>query len=280
MIRHEFESPVDGMTLFRNIWLPPETPRAMIVFAHGMLEHSGRHADWGRRFASDRAIGVAAPDARGHGKSDGRRAWVEDFDHFVDDYRQTVRDVAGEYPETPLFMMGFSMGGAIATLTAMEPARIPTQVAGLILIAPAVRFQGKMFPALHLAASVLDHVVPKIRIAKPNFNILSRNKNLVEEFRNDPLVHHGQLLLHFSTEILKAMNRIQHQADRLRLPLLVMQGSSDWVVTPSGATDLIEKASSRDKTLQFYEGLYHELLHEPEQDQVLGDLLDWVGARS
>lgn len=279
-----FESELDGLKLCRYWELPAEKPRAMIVFAHGMLEHGGRHLDWAERMVQEQGIGVVLPDARGHGRSEGRRAWVRHFDDFVADYVQTLRFTAERFPDVPLFAMGFSMGGAIASLSVLTRQQGQTDqpvpdLAGLILVAPAIRFRGKYFPALHLTASIADFFLPKLLVAKPNFSIMSRNQNLIEQFQHDPLVHQGQLILHFSTEILKAMSRIQNLAPELTLPLLVLQGDSDWVVTPSGASELVDAVSSKDKTLKMYPGLYHTLLHEPEQDQVFSDLADWLNRK-
>ncbi len=316
-IEEYFASPVDGLWLFRQIWTPPavSSPRAVIVFTHGMMEHSGRHADWAQHFAAEHNIAVVAADARGHGRSEGRRAWVRDFGDFLDDYAQVLCDAAQKFPGVPLFAMGFSMGGAIATLTALrrqalglKPSEnletscgqalqrwtntgrrvegrcfgktkriqnIPT-LSGVILAAPAIRFRGKMFKPLCFAASVLDHFAPQIWVAKANYSLLSRNRELIASFNADPLVHHGVLLLHFGTEILGAMRSIQKLAPRFSLPLLMLQGTSDWVVTPSGAADFVAAASSSDKTLKLYDGLYHDLLHEPERDAVLADVLAWL----
>lgn len=279
-----FDSPIDGLRLFRHWILPEVQPRAMIVFAHGMLEHGGRHLDWAERLAREQHFGIVAPDARGHGRSEGRRAWVRQFDDFVNDYIQTLADVRKRFPDVPLFAMGFSMGGAIASLTAIArttgDSSLPIpELEGMILVAPAIRFRGKYFPALHFSASLLDFFLPKLFVAKPNLSIMSRNEELIRLYQNDPLVYQGQLILHFGTEILKAMSRIQQQAHLIDLPLLVMQGDCDWVVTPSGASELVELIGSRDKTLKMYPGLYHTLLHEPEQDQVLGDLADWIDKR-
>ncbi len=271
-----FSSPLDGIELFRQTWRPEGRPRAAIVFAHGMLEHAGRHGDWAAILADRYGIAVSAADARGHGRSAGRRAWVDRFDHFTVDYGQMLQDTAERFPGAPLFAMGFSMGGAIATLTALTKAERIPDLAGLILVAPAIRFRGKMFPALHFTASLLDCFAPQFSVIKPGFSSVSRDPQIVRDMQADPLVHKGMLLLHFGTEILRAMRTIQKRAIELKLPLLMLQGSSDWVVTPSGAEDFVREAGSRDRTLKMYPGLYHDLLHEPEREIILDDLVRWA----
>lgn len=277
MISNEFLSPTDGITLFRHVLMPRSAPRAIIVMAHGMLEHGGRHLDWAEIMVSQHQVALVLPDARGHGRSGGRPAWIERFDNFVSDYVQSLNDAANGFPNVPIYAMGFSMGGAIASLTALSENR--PALAGLILAAPAIRFRGPWFGTLYRVASFLDHLMPNLGVARPGFNALSRDKELVRDYMQDPLVFHGKLRLHFATEILRAMKRIQRNAARLNEPLLVLQGTQDRVVTPEGADELVRMAESNDKTLHHYEGFYHALLHEPERDQVLQDLSRWLNER-
>jgi alpha-beta hydrolase superfamily lysophospholipase len=67
--------------------------------------------------------------------------------------------------------------------------------------------------------------------------------------------------------------------EEVSTPLLVMHGTADTVTDPEGSKDLARRASSKDKTLKLYDGLYHDLLHEPEKAQVLGDVTQWLKER-
>ena len=58
--------------------------------------------------------------------------------------------------------------------------------------------------------------------------------------------------------------------------ILYVQGESDSVVDAAGARFLEQQVSSSDLTLVTYPGLYHELFNEPERDQVLQDVVDWL----
>ena len=68
-------------------------------------------------------------------------------------------------------------------------------------------------------------------------------------------------------------------AEAIELPLLVLHGTGDLVVDPRGSRELHARARSTDKTVKLYEGLYHDLLHEPEKEQVMADLIEWLDAR-
>ena len=59
-----------------------------------------------------------------------------------------------------------------------------------------------------------------------------------------------------------------------------MHGTEDALPSPAGSEALYRRAGSTDKTLKLYDGLYHEILNEPEKDVVLEDIASWLDARS
>lgn len=65
----------------------------------------------------------------------------------------------------------------------------------------------------------------------------------------------------------------------MRAPLLILHGTGEAVTNPEGSRRLFDQAAAVDKTLKLYEGLYHDLFHEPEKDRVTGDLIAWLDAR-
>ncbi len=78
--------------------------------------------------------------------------------------------------------------------------------------------------------------------------------------------------------MIAAMERVRAEADRIKLPLLILQGGGDRLVDPAGAQMLYDKVASVDKKLIVYEGFYHEVFNEPERDLVLSDLEQWLEA--
>jgi alpha-beta hydrolase superfamily lysophospholipase len=74
------------------------------------------------------------------------------------------------------------------------------------------------------------------------------------------------------------MIRVTAEAETINLPFIVIQGSEDKLVDPAGAQMLYDKASSADKRIKIYEGLYHEVFNEPEREEVLKDVEVWLDA--
>ncbi len=264
----------DRRSLFRQAWLPESTPRATVLVIHGFGEHSGRHAGHAAKL-SDRGYAVHAFDLRGHGRSDGARVYVDRFDQYVDDFDRFFRIVREETPGGPMFVFGHSMGGSIAALWAID--RQPV-TAGLVLSAPALHVATEVFPVLRRLAALVGRWLPRLRLVRLGCRTLSRDQAVVEAFRADPLVFHGRFPARTGAEILRGGREVLRRAAALRAPLLILQGTADRVVDPGGAEVLNACAGSADKTLCQYEGLYHEVLSEPERDQVLADLIAWLDA--
>lgn len=265
----------DGLSLYQQCWLPESECRAVLLVIHGINEHSGRYA----RFAADlnrQGYAVYGMDLRGHGKSNGERAWIASFDIFLDDIQILLDHVAHQQPEKPLFLLGHSMGGLIIAWLAIT--RQP-QVSGLIFSGPAILVGGKVFPILRRLAAFFSLVWPKLRLVRIGCRFISRDPQVVEDFKNDPLVFHGRFPVRTGAEILRVAKQVQQRLAEIRLPFLVMHGTGDIVADANGSRLLYARASSADKTLQLYDGLYHEILSEPEREQVLNDLLAWLNAR-
>ena len=262
----------DGLRLYEQWWLPEGEPVAVVVVVHGVTEHGGRHG----RLAEDlnhRGYAVSAMDLRGHGRSEGDRVMVRAFDQYLDDVEILLDRVAARWPGKPVFLLGHSMGGAIVALLGILR---PPKVRGLILSAPAVLIGGGVFPVLRRLATLVSKVWPTLRLTQMGCGFISRDPAVIESFRNDPLVFHGRFPVRTGAEILRAAKRIQAGANRINLPLLVMHGTGDVVTDHRGSRLLVARAGSSDKTLRLYDGLYHELFSEPEREQLVSDLLDWL----
>ena len=263
-----------GVDLFWQAWLPAEA-RAVVVIAHGAGEHSRRYEHVARRLV-DAGYAVYALDHRGHGLSKGRRALVDRMDRVIADVRTLVGRAASENPGRPLFLLGHSMGGTIGIAFA---ARHQEELAGLALSGPVAVLEAAS-PALRVVASVLSTLTPGLGVFAVDASLVSRDPEVVRAYREDPLVFHGKLPARTVAELAAAVGRFPAEVPRIRLPLLVMHGTKDALAPVAGATMVHERAASGDKTLRLYEGLYHEILNEPERQTVLDDLLSWLDDRS
>ncbi len=268
-------SGVRGTPIAHREWLPDGDARGIVVIAHGINEHGGRYAHLARRLTGEGWM-VAALDHRGHGLSGGRRAAVERFDDWISDLDAYIGAVLVAAP-SPLFLLGHSLGGLIATVYAL---RHQERLDGLVLSSPSVMPPKSMSPAALRAGRLLSRWAANLPVVGLRLDAVSRDPAVVRAYREDPLVHLGRVRARTGAEALRAIAEVRRDIGHLRVPLLTMQGTLDLLVDPEAARWVDGHAGSPDHTLLIYDGLYHEVFNEPERERVLDDLAGWLSAHA
>lgn len=262
----------DGLELFAQAWLV-DKPKAAVALVHGIAEHSSRYRH-AAEFLAERGYTVYTFDLRGHGRSPGKRILFQHMDQHSTDVATFLQWVQRETTEVPLFLFGHSMGGLVVTyyvLTAKPSLR------GVILSAPAIKLDD-VSPMLLAIARLLAKVTPALPMRQLEFAAISRDPTVLEENRNDPLIYHGGIPVSTGLAMARAVAHVQQQMTEFRLPLLLLHGTGDRMVTPEASKQLYAQAATTDKELKLYEGLYHELLNEPEKEEILEDIIRWLDA--
>ena len=270
-IEGNFEG-VRSVNIYYQGWLPEENIKAVLLVVHGLGEHSGRYMNVVNHFVP-LGYAVYGLDHIGHGKSDGPRELVNSFDDFTDTLTTFYNMVAGWQADKPIFLLGHSMGGAIASYYLLDHQ---DKFKGAVISAPSVKVGDDVSQTTITLGKILSKIAPKMGLLALDVNGISRDPEVVQAYVNDPLVFHGKTPARLAAELLSAMLRITTEASKITLPLIIVQGAKDSLVDPSGAQMLYDKASSKDKTLKIYDGLYHEVFNEPERERVLKDVEDWL----
>lgn len=263
----------DGLVLFERSWLPPR--KSVIVIVHGYAEHSGRYDHVARRLVA-RGHGVHAFDLRGHGRSEGRRAYARSLDEHVADLEAFLARIHEGEPALPLFLLGHSMGGSIVALLLISGCE---GVDGAILSGAALQLRHGLSRMVLGIISFLGRLAPRLPLGRLGSEKISRDPAVVERYDSDPLVYRGRMAAGTASALIRATQAIDAQMEAITLPLLILHGTSDELTDPDGSRELYRRAGSVDKTLRLYDGLYHEVLNEPEKERVLADILDWLEAR-
>ena len=263
-----------GVALYGQAWLPQAPPRAVVVVAHGLAEHSGRYQGLAECLVMQR-YAVYAIDHRGHGRSAGPRANIGRFAHLVSDFSTFAGRAAREHPDAPVFLLGHSMGGAVAFASA---GRLQGALRGLVLSAPALAVAEAATPLKLALVRALSVIAPNTGALTLPATAVSRDAAVVQAYESDPLVFRRALPARTLAELLAAMAGFADQARRLRLPVLIQHGSADSLVPLGAAREIYHQIPASDRTVQLYEGLFHEIYNEPERERVIADLLDWLGA--
>ena len=231
-----------------------------------------------RRFLltlTDLGYVVVAPDHAGHGRSDGKRLGVTDFSDFTADL-QTVIDAAGEMPG-PHFLLGHSMGGAIALSYALDHQET---LDGLILSGPALAPGADLPPLMIRLAPILSRLAPWLPAAALEASAVSRDPQVVAAYENDPLVYHGKVPAGIGGALIAEMKSFPERLPSLTIPVLILHGDADVLANPEGSRMAARLAGGDDVTLKIYPGLFHEILNEPEQDAVIKEVTDWIVGHS
>ena len=261
--------------IYWQAWLP-ERVRAAVVVVHGVGEHSGRYAHVAKLLV-DAGCAVYALDHHGHGQSEGRRALIDSFDNAVADIDTLVERAHKEQPGKPLYLLGHSMGGALALAYALQHG---AKLAGLMLSAAAVALDG-LPPLAGPITKLLAAIAPGMGVIAVDPSLVSRDQEIVAAYAADPLNCHGKLPARTVAEIVRFSAWLPPQLPKLTLPMLVMHGGQDKLAGVAGSKMVHAKAASTDKTLKIYETLYHEIFNELPADRarVLADLAAWLSPR-
>ncbi|KAG6745711.1 hypothetical protein POTOM_050214 [Populus tomentosa] len=215
----------------------------------------------------------------GNGGSDGLHGYVHSLDYAVDDLKSFLDKVLSENPGLPCFCFGHSTGAAIVLKAVMDP-KVEDRVSGVVFTSPAVGIQPS-HPFVVLLAPVISFLLPTFQLSTSNKKGMpvSRDPEALVAKYSDPLVYTGFIRVKTGYEILRITAFLQQNLKRLRAPFLVLHGAADTVTDPDASRKLYEEASSTYKTIKLLEGFLHDLLFEPERDEIMKDIIDWLNCR-
>jgi alpha-beta hydrolase superfamily lysophospholipase len=263
---------VRDTNIYYQYWLPDGEPKAILLVAHGIAEHSGRYMNVVNHFVPA-GYAVYGVDHIGHGKSDGKRVCVERFQDFTKTFKKFFDMIRGWQPIKPIFLVGHSMGGLISAAYLLKHQ---DELTGVVFSGPGIKVPENISNAVIFAGKILSVVMPKAGIIQLDAEGICRDPAVVDAYLNDPLVYTGKITARLSAEMLKTIQHVTGSAIKIRLPIMIVQGGSDKLVDPSGAQLLYDSVSSEDKKIKIYDGLYHEVFNEPEHGQVLDDVKVWI----
>jgi len=264
---------VGGLKIATRSWSPVGAVRGIMILVHGFNSHSGYFAWAGERFAED-GFAVYALDHRGRGKSEGERFYVEHFSDWLADVN-TLTDIArSENPGLPVYMLGHSVGGVIASSYVYEHQE---EIAGLIC--ESFAFDVGLPQLVQLALEGASYLIPHLPVYSLKNEIFSRDPAVIEQMDNDPLIANEKQPAETAAEVLKAAARLKEHMPNIKVPVFIIHGTDDKATRYQGSQYFYDNVGSADKTLKLYEGGYHDLLNDIDKETVMADILAWVNER-
>jgi alpha-beta hydrolase superfamily lysophospholipase len=257
--------------IFVRSW-SPGAPRAVVVLVHGFNSHSGYYIRTGEELAA-RGFAAYALDLRGRGRSDGDRFYIESMSEFVQDVATVVSLAKLRNPGLPTFLLGHSAGGVVSCLYVLEHQ---SELAGFICESFAFEVPAPDFAIAALKG--LSHLAPHAHVLKLHNEDFSRDPAVVKAMNDDPLIANETQPTRTVAELARADERLRAEFSAITLPLLILHGTADKATKPSGSQTFYDAAGSDDKTIEFYQGHYHDLLNDVGHEEVLADIVEWIEA--
>lgn len=267
---HGWTTP-DGKRIFARGWQPTGPPLSVINFIHDMGDHSGRYEAWGQLFAG-KGYAFLAADLRGHGRSDGPRGHAASYRLLQQDIDVFLEQSSRLFPEASPILYGQGMGGNLAINYVIAGQ---TRLHGLIAASPWLIKAFKLPLGKKAMARFFKKLSPPMplgRIIEPAN--LTRNREAVLSYRNDPLVHRN-----VSAGLFHALDRYGRHAlrnvYRINVPFLLLHGSADRITSHRASEQFVMNTSTMTRFRSF-PGAYHELHNEPERREVFESILAWL----
>ncbi|MFU8860176.1 MAG: lysophospholipase [Cyclonatronaceae bacterium] len=261
-----------GITIATYSSKPRSEARAGVLLVHGYAEYTGRYKHVIREL-NENGLAVFAVDHQGHGNSGGIRCYIKEFDYYVDDLGVYFQKIRKETNLKTWFVLGHSMGGAIALKLVL---RYQDNFKGMILTGPMLELITRVPKAVQEMAKYVAAVASTVPVVKLETEAISRDPEVVRNYINDPLVYSGRVRARMAVHFSNISKNSSALFAGINLPFWVGHGTLDRITSPEGSKTLYRLASSTDKTLKLYDGLFHEILNEPEKELVLEEICFWI----
>lgn len=252
-----------GALLHVSTW-PNPAATFLVLISHGYGEHIGRYEHVAERLVAEGAV-VIGHDHAGHGRSQGERALVENGEDLTDDLRRVAGWARARHPGLPVVLIGHSMGGLIATRYAQ---RFGEELTALVISAPIIGGNEAIEALLDLDP------IPEVPIDPAG---LSRDPAVGEAYAADPLVYHGPFLRPTLEALFAGVARVAESGGLGDLPTLWIHGTEDPLAPLGPTRAATEVIAGSDFSERIYEGAAHEVLNEINREEVLDDVVAFIG---
>lgn len=267
----------DGGKIFYQVFRPKSATKRVLVVHHGFGEHGGRYTNLVESLA-DKGFAIYLIDARGHGRSDGRRGVIHHFSDFFADLNQLINIAKQKESVSMVTLLGHSMG-AVITFLYTGTDNYQSDLDALITSGLAIKVQTDFVMDVKKGiGGFLAQVLPTLTIpAGLNVNLISHDKSVVDAYVQDPLVH-GNISAYLGDFLLNCYDLAINSAQRIKIPVYMFHGKEDQIALPSGTDAAFASLSSNDKSMKLFEGLYHETMNETPKERaiVLQELVAWL----
>lgn len=267
---------------------PLKNPISILIHLHGLHSHFqfiyDCPDDLKYRISYFEKVGILsyALEFAGHGKSDGLKGYISNFNDLIENVAELVELIKHDHPNIPIFILAESMGGAVA----IKYSILNKFIKGVILLAPMCGISEKVKPNF-----VLSKVLIGLSKVIPTWKMLSTNKlkeSTPIEFEEAKQLckyqYNGKLRMATARECYNVCKWINENCTKFDTPVLILHAKDDIITTINCSINFIGKCSSPDKELVSLDSKNHALLVPYTQDDntpniVMEKIIEWILAR-
>ena len=260
----------DGVELVYRHWpaTGPDAKGAVLLFHRGH-EHGGRMAHVVDELdLPDHHF--FAWDARGHGRSPGRRGHAPSFAHSVRDLESFTHHVAERHAvaREDMAVVAQSVGAVIAATWAHDYA---PPIRALVLAAPA--FSVKLYvPLARPGLALLRRLRGPFDVTSyVKAKLLTHDSARQASYDTDPLISRA-ISVDILLQLYEAGERVVADAAAITVPTQVLIAGSDYVVRQGPQQAFFARLGTPDKECETYPGLFHDILGEADRAPVIADM--------
>ncbi len=260
-----------GINIFASVWMPNNSPKAVVCLVHGFGEHCMRYTPYIEYFIK-KDIAFVAYDQVGHGESGGKRGVITSYNDLLNDVLLCIDKAKELFPNVPQYLYGHSMGGNIALnfLIKNQP-----KLQGAIITSPWLTLTNNPSFILRAMVTFLKTIFPNVTIKSGlEIEYISTVNEEVEKYKSDPK-NHGKISFRLLNSIVKSGIWAMLNTSKLKVPILLMHGAKDMITSP--LSSLIASKGNKEQ-IKFIEwaNAYHELHNEVNREEVANTVLNWI----
>ncbi len=248
-------------------------PDAVVCLVHGHGEHQGRYEHVAQHFKENNCAFLSF-DHPGHGKSEGKRGHINNYDDFLTCVTEVLAEADRAYPGVDKYLYGHSMGGNI---TLNYAVRKKPEVKGYIITSPWLKSTVGPTAIQYALGKMMLKIYPSFtQKTGLTTSALSRDGEIVQAYIDDPLVHSWMSTNLFFSAMAAAEYTTEH-ASEINRPVLLMHGDEDGIADIKGTEQFAKKAGFLVE-YEVWNGAFHELHNEPYRAKVLSRITNWINS--
>ena len=262
---------VGKYTIYNQKW-EVDSPTYKMVFIHGMGEHSGRYEHLAK-FMNKANISFYALDLPGHGKSSGKRGHIHKYKEFMNVLDAYVKQLNITNKDN-FVLMGHSMGGNLCANYLVKGKYKPKAA---IIASPWLQLAFKPTFLKIILAKIANYILPGLQQnSRLELDAISRDPREVVKYHEDPL-NHDMITPRMFIEVQNAGLYAVYKAHKISVPVLIYHGTSDAITSHKTSKFFYERLNNKDQSKFIaYSNAFHELHNEPEKDEVMKSIVDFL----